>query len=268
MVASKPIFPGALTPADPPEADPVEIVEKEENGDENQKDKDNLERATRRAARKVKGLCHCAKFKYFVTLTLDPNKIDRFDVPTIIRKMSQWCDNKVRRNGLSYILIPEKHKNGAIHFHGFFTDALEVVDSGTISRPGRKKPQRPRSKRQREEWLAEGGHTVYNLPAWTLGFTTAIELYGEKQQAINYVCKYLTKQVTENGDKIGGRWYYHGGKFEEPVIRTDNLDLPSLLLSGSGIIDTYYIREIDAAGIALAIRYIQEEPRWKKMEHL
>lgn len=34
------------------------------------------------------------------------------------------------------VLVPERHKDGAIHLHGFFNDALPLVDSGTISRPG------------------------------------------------------------------------------------------------------------------------------------
>ena len=105
----------------------------------------------------------------------------------ITRKLSVWADNQVRRKGLCYILVPELHKDGAVHYHGIFNAALPVTDSGTISRSGKKRPQRPRSRAERARWLSDGGHVVYNLPSWTLGFTTAIELYGGRDKAI-FLC--------------------------------------------------------------------------------
>jgi hypothetical protein len=152
--------------------------------------------------------------RYFVTLTHDAAKVDRYDDRAIIRRMSQWCDNQVRRRGLAYVLVPERHKDGAIHFHGLFSAGLEAIDSGTIRLPGAGKPRKPRGQRQRQNWLEAGGQIVYNLPGWRYGFSTALELYGDKAKAIGYVCKYIGKQV--EGGKIGGRWYYHGGAFEEP----------------------------------------------------
>lgn len=212
-------------------------------------DEPDVIRACRRASANVRRLCHCAEMRYFVTLTLDAAKIDRYDVPQIIRKMSTWCDNQVRRKGLQYILVPERHKDGAIHFHGFFNNALPVVDSGTISRKGRKRPQKPRSKAQKELWLSEGGQVVYNLPAWTLGFTTAIELYGDKDKAISYTCKYLTKQQ-EDG-KIGGRWYYHGGHFSEPETIYSDILLQDIVY---GVKDEYYIFHVPEAGTSFGLK--------------
>ena len=89
--------------------------------------------------------------------------------------------------------MPERHKDGAIHFHGFFTDAVRAVESGHTDGTG---------------------HKVYNLPEWTLGFSTAIELYGTYSSAVGYVCKYVRKQE----EKIGGRWFYSGGKLAKPAV--------------------------------------------------
>jgi hypothetical protein len=132
----------------------------------------------------------------------------------IVRKLNAWCSNMVQRHGLRYVLVPERHKDGAIHFHGFFDDSLEAVDSGTIRLPGSKKPRKPRSKKERSEWLASGGQVVYNLPAWTLGYTTALQVYGEYPAAVAYVCKYIGKQ----GDKPAGRWYYSGGQLVDAAV--------------------------------------------------
>ncbi|WP_298629113.1 hypothetical protein, partial [uncultured Senegalimassilia sp.] len=131
----------------------------------------DVDRSLRRAAAKLRDLALSNRFSYFVTLTLDQSKIDRYDMGQITKALNGWLDNHVRRDGLAYILVPERHKDGAVHFHGFFNDALSVVDSGTLDVPGCKKPRKPRSAKQRAEWLAAGAHVVYNLEAWPYGFS-------------------------------------------------------------------------------------------------
>lgn len=185
----------------------------------------SLARAQRRARNAVRDLALANDFRYFVTLTLNAERVDRYDVASITRKLNAWLDNRVRRDGLAYVLVPERHKDGALHFHGLFNAALPVEDSGTIDR-GTGKPRKPRSAAQRARWLADGGHVVYNLPAWALGFSTAIELYGERRAAVGYVCKYIAKQMQPDGTpgKIGGRWYYSGGALRRPSVEYCDVD--------------------------------------------
>lgn len=151
---------------------------------------ENLERAARRAKAKVRRLALANQFRWFVTLTYDPQKVDSLNPAEAIRRMGQWCSNQVKRGGLRYVLVPELHKSGRVHLHGFFSDSVEAVDSG----------HRDKS-----------GHPIFNLPGWGYGFTTAIELYGDYHKAVAYVCKYIGKD-----GKIGGRWYYSGGKLAQP----------------------------------------------------
>jgi hypothetical protein len=192
-------------------------------------------------------MAYCTPFRWFVTLTLNAERVNRYNVADITRKLSQWADNQVRRAGLAYILVPERHRDGAIHFHGLFTDALAVEDSGTID-TGSGKPRRPRSEAERSRWLAAGGHVVYNLPAWTLGYTTAIELYGERRAAVGYVCKYIGKQMQQGG-KIGGRWYYSGGALLRPQVEYVNMALPE---GGENEADSYHF-VIDGLGCGCTI---------------
>lgn len=152
---------------------------------------EDLERSMRRARAKLRRLALANQFRWFVTLTIDPEKCDSFDGAAVVKKLNAWCSNMVQRKGLRYILVPERHKSGRIHFHGFFNDCLEVVDSGHTDKQG---------------------HTIFNLPQWSLGFTTAIELYDDYSKAVGYVCKYVGKQ----GEKPAGRWYYSGGDLREP----------------------------------------------------
>lgn len=152
----------------------------------------DMERSMRRARAKLRRLALSNDFDYFVTLTLDPAKIDRYDGAAVTRALGRWADNMVRRHGLRYVLVPERHKDGAFHFHGFMAGpGLKTVDSGV-------------------KW---DGRTVYNLPQWTLGYTTAERLYGDYHAAVGYCCKYIGKQDAE---RPLGRWYYSGGALREP----------------------------------------------------
>lgn len=183
-------------------------------------------RSMRRARANLRRLALANEFDWFVTLTLDPAKIDRYDPKAIMHTMNRWLDNMVRRRGLRYILVPERHWDGALHFHGFFAgDGLEAIDSGTMKVPGVKQPKRPRSEAERAQWLAEGGRVVYNLPQWPLGFTTAMELYGEYSGAVAYICKYVGKQ---DGERPMGRWYYSGGGLKAPAKTYAALDYREL----------------------------------------
>lgn len=205
---------------------------------------ENVKRAVRRAKQNLRDLALCNDMRYFVTLTLDQRVIDRYDMRQITGKLNAWCSNQVQRNGLAYVLVPERHKDGAVHFHGFVNNAVEVVDSGTLCVPWEKKPKRPRDEAQRNEWLAKGGKVVYNLPAWPLGFTTAIELYGDPVAAVGYCCKYIGKQQ-EGGvpEKIGGRWFYHGGCHGRPEVQYGDVDFDAMPL-----LDGAFVWEVPAAG--------------------
>lgn len=154
---------------------------------------DDMLRSMRRARAKVRRLALANEFSYFVTLTLSPEMVDRYDAAAIMKKVNVWLGNMVKRKGLRYVLVPERHKDGAFHFHGFFAgEGLEAVPSGHSDKQG---------------------HEIFNLPQWGFGFTAAIRLYGTYSQAVGYVCKYIGKQ---GGERPMGRWYYSGGDLMEP----------------------------------------------------
>jgi len=182
----------------------------------------DAQRSMRRARAQVRRLALANDFSWFVTLTLSPERIDRYDEKLISRKLSTWCDNMVRRHGLRYILVPERHKDGAIHFHGFFAGSgLQLVDSGTMDMDGWGKPRKVADAEMRAMLLDDGARIVYNLPQWRYGFTTAVGLYGDYDAAVGYVCKYIGKDMGKSddisiGQRVLGRWYYSGGDLRKP----------------------------------------------------
>ena len=141
-------------------------------------------------------------FRYFITLTLDETKIDRYDTKKIYKKLRDWLSNRVKRNQMDYILFPEYHKlregetERAIHFHGLVNAKnLRLVNSGKTTK---------------------NGQIIYNLDNWKYGFSTAIELDGSPA-VVSYVTKYITKDNT----RIFGKTYFSGGRTLKREVPTD-----------------------------------------------
>lgn len=163
------------------------------------------------------------KFQYFVTLTFRSDDfIDRYDVNSIKKPLFKFLNNQVNRKGLFYELIPEHHKDGAIHLHGFISaDELKLFDSGKRTNDGK---------------------VIYNWSDWKFGFLTAIPITSDK----SFVAKYITKYVTKECKKIFGQYYLAGGKglVREPPFELCNVDY-----------DTFDCREYTIPDIYLKCKY-------------
>lgn len=153
-----------------------------------------------RAKRKVFDISMLNQFDYFVTWTLDKRKINRYDKKVIKQKLLNFLSNLRQRYNAKYLLIPEYHKDGAIHMHGLFTGDFKLIDSG---------------------FKTKDGKTIYNMPQWSYGFSTAIKISGDYSN----VCKYITKYVEKDFKKIFGKFYYSGGDLiREPIKKYYNID--------------------------------------------
>lgn len=140
----------------------------------------------------------------FVTLTLSSEVVERTNYDEIYTKLRNFLDNRVRRNGLKYVLIPEYHKDGeSIHFHGLMNESALALVASDVKRKGKR---------------------VYNISDYTLGFSTAIRVTGaDSRRAVSRYCfKYMTKSLSEG--LIGGRYYLHGGKLERPIYQYNKTD--------------------------------------------
>ena len=73
-----------------------------------------------RARTRVFDLAICNDFEYFITLTINKEKLDRYELKEYIKKLGQFIRDyrKKYEVDIQYLLIPEKHKNGAWHMHG------------------------------------------------------------------------------------------------------------------------------------------------------
>lgn len=166
-----------------------------------------------RARKRAYDLIRCGNgFDMFVTLTFDPEVLDRKSYTEIVHTINTWLDNRVRRKGLKYILCPEYHKDGeGIHFHGLMNE--EALKLARAEREGR--------------IIKRKGKTVYNIADFPYGFTTAIRVTGEEasKACAGYIFKYMTKQSKQ---RIGGRYFLCGGEMVKPIYIYANIDYNSV----------------------------------------
>lgn len=147
----------------------------------------------KRTIDKATEIAYSNEWQYFVTLTLDRQKISRTDVSEIRRVLVKWLSNKVQRNDLRYLVFPEYHADGqAIHFHGLMAGKLDLQDSGKVTKRGQ---------------------TIYNTESWPYGFTTVVHLTDNIAAVSQYIMKYITKDCK----KIFGKYYFAGGKISREV---------------------------------------------------
>ncbi len=155
----------------------------------------------------------------FVTLTFAPDKVNRTDYGEIVKKLSIWLDNRVRRHGLKYVLVPEYHKDGeSVHFHGLMNfEALTLVRA-TNNKKGRYLGQ---------ELCDDKGRPIFNIKDFTLGHTTVIPIEGVngREACAKYCYKYIVKS---GGQKVGGRYYLSGGDLGRPRYEYINVDFEAL----------------------------------------
>lgn len=157
----------------------------------------------KRAKDKVFDIVYLNPWNYFITITFSDEFVNRSDVNEVMKKLTRWLSDQVKRRGLKYILIPEYHKKGGIHCHMLCNDVFTMIDSGTKSYRGFKKPMKENTARSKG-LNPDSGKTVYNIKEWKLGFSTAIEVYGERSQLSYYITKYITKDIK----KIFGKYYW------------------------------------------------------------
>lgn len=89
---------------------------------------ESIRTSVSRSIRAVRELAACNPWQFFVTITLSPqlwkNRYTPDGLQDIIKAMAKRWRRK-RKNGsahcpgFAYLLVPEMHKDGAIHLHGF-----------------------------------------------------------------------------------------------------------------------------------------------------
>lgn len=176
--------------------------------------------------RKIKGYALCNGFRWFVTLTFDPEKVNSSDYETAKNTLLKWCRKMRDRHGqFDYLMIPELHKSGAVHFHGLLGDVTAYFVEAVNAKTGN-----PVIRHNRQ---------VYNLPEWEYGFSDCEEIESP-ERAASYITKYVTTALLTDKEMYNKKRYFNSQGLAKPAVTfgmKDNSDLKAFTPNW-GVIET------------------------------
>lgn len=147
-------------------------LDKEEFRNNNEYLKSEKERCSlSRTKSRIRELALCNNFEYFGTLTLNGYLCNRYELDDAQHNLKKILKSIKRNNkDFKYLIITEKHKDGAFHFHGLFSG----IDLS----------------------LNENNY-FYNEELSKLGFNS-FSLIKDYSKCCNYITKYITKDCVRN----------------------------------------------------------------------
>lgn len=151
-----------------------------------------------RSRAKIYSIARGNEWEWFCTFTFSPDVVDRYDYDAVSSLMVKWLHNcRVQSDDMFYIVVPELHQDGAIHFHGLFSRCAAVL----------------RLKHFRDD--------VYNIGSFVHGYTTA-KIVANPDAAACYISKYITKDLCAVSS--GRRRYWASRNVSAPEPMRCSLD--------------------------------------------
>ena len=204
-----------------------------------------------------------ANWEFFITLTFDESKVNRYDYDECMSKANKWFNNQKSRKApdLKYLFVPEQHKDGAWHIHGIISNVGEMsfVDSGRVAIG---------EKAYRRSDVNSKGTTIYNLSGWKFGFSTATKVR-DKYAVASYITKYITKDLCAS--TFQKKRYYRSRNIPEPIEKgfiVENQDIDSFIseMEDSFGCDLVYEKEVSGEFQSVTYRFYQEAREDKEDE--
>ena len=210
----------------------------------------SIKSSVNRTVNQIYTISRANKWEYFITLTIDPKKLDNTDFNLVSEKLNIWTNNLKKRYApdLKYIIVPELHKDKSKwHFHGLFANIgkMPLTFSGKVC-VGKfvydyvKKPFATK---------------IYNIPLWKYGFSTAT-IIRDSSKASSYITKYITKDLShilQNQHR-----YLASQNIDQPLERVFNIDYDELTRIYSKYLSHItYMSDVKIPGAGQEIIYME-----------
>lgn len=126
-----------------------------------------------RTKRNIRELALCNNFEYFATFTVNSEKCDRYVLNDVQDKLKKVL-HKIKRNNkdFAFLIITEKHKDGAFHFHGLIKGINDL-------------------------YVNNNGYLSSKIFDNELGFNSFSKIK-DYTKCCNYITKYITKDCIKN----------------------------------------------------------------------
>lgn len=176
-----------------------------------------LDESLSRSRRLISEYILCNPFTLFCTFTFDKEKVsDRKDYKAIKAKLAKFFNyfrNRYDAN-FRYMIVPELHKDGSVHFHGVITTPVGLCTPLYV--PKRDKHGNKRMVRNTMgymEWPAYSSRFGFFSCSWIRNYTGCAL----------YVSKYMTKELAD--------WF---SKNDQIVMHSKGLKRPELVYAQQG----------------------------------
>lgn len=169
-----------------------------------ERDKLSMYKSVKRTKDKVYDYANALAWKWFVTFMFDGEKVDRYNYDEVSKKFSQWLKNarKLYAPDMQYVVVPERHKDGAYHFHGLFSncDGLEFVPALNMAETYKGKPNKYYG-----QPLVRNGRQIYDMKKFRFGWSDC-QIVEDTKKCANYILKYITKDLIEDTPERKRYW--------------------------------------------------------------
>lgn len=153
----------------------------------------NLDSSVRRTQAKITALCRSQQWEWFLTFTFSPQVVDRYNWDAVTNLMKKYLNNMKKQNSdMLYIIVPEKHKDGAYHFHGLFASAPALR-------------------------IAPYGDKYYTVNSFPYGYSSASPVVNPQASA-RYISKYISKDVVQVSKGKKRYWASRSLKVPDKIV--------------------------------------------------
>ena len=193
-----------------------------------------------RSKNKIYQYAKSNEWEWFTTFTFDKGKVDRFDYSACVKALSKWLNNmRVHSPTLAYLIVPERHKDGAFHFHGLFSgcDGLRVKYTGktVVQRymvDGKRRYRKTKDK-------------IYIFERYKFGYMTATAVK-DNARVTKYITKYVTKDLMSA--TFGKKRYWASRNLLLPNEEIELMEPSHLMVMKSELLeDSAYHKHIDVS---------------------
>lgn len=155
----------------------------------------SIKSSSKRAKDSLYGYVLSNDWQYWVTLTFSPDVVNRFD-DNAVKYLWQLFRQRCQYNSpdCKILAIPERHKNGALHFHVLMSD-INLTLVPAVNEEGK----------AIKDYF---GNIIFNVKNWDFGFSTCAVIPKDNNNL--RVANYLVKYITKDGNiDYNAKRYYH-----------------------------------------------------------
>lgn len=171
-----------------------------------------LDNSLSRTRRLILEKALCNPWSHFVTLTIDPNKFDRYNLSSFYKVFSQWLRDK-RKKGfdIKYLLVPELHNtDNSWHLHGLFYGLPPLQKFSSLINSPKKIPLK----------LLYSDFEYWQDYWDKFGFCSFGAIRSPVRSAF-YVSKYITKDHNKLVSSLGAKMFYCSQGLNIPLLQME-----------------------------------------------